>query len=39
MQGKFQLNVVPNAGHLLQEDQPTLVAEQLLAFLQRHHIS
>jgi protein phosphatase methylesterase 1 len=35
MQGKFQLEVVREAGHHVQEDQPAAVAEKLVKFILR----
>ncbi|KAG8890425.1 dual specificity protein kinase yak1 [Tulasnella sp. 332] len=36
MQGKFQLEVVPNVGHMLHEDNPTKVAEIVVEFWKRN---
>ncbi|ORX72654.1 protein phosphatase methylesterase [Linderina pennispora] len=36
MQGKFQLEVLPSAGHTIQEDLPQQLAEILMAFWQRN---
>ncbi|KAI0805936.1 protein phosphatase methylesterase [Irpex lacteus] len=36
MQGKFQLAVIPNVGHMVQEDDPTYLAEVLIEFWQRN---
>ncbi|TIA86985.1 hypothetical protein E3P99_03476 [Wallemia hederae] len=36
MQGKFQLSVVQNVGHCLQEDDPARVADILYAFYDRY---
>ncbi|TIB68221.1 hypothetical protein E3P77_01239 [Wallemia ichthyophaga] len=36
MQGKFQLNVIQNVGHCLQEDDPARVAQVLYAFYERN---
>ncbi|TIB79853.1 protein phosphatase methylesterase [Wallemia mellicola] len=36
MQGKFQLNVIQNVGHCLQEDDPARVADLLYAFYERN---
>ncbi|KAI0084128.1 protein phosphatase methylesterase [Irpex rosettiformis] len=36
MQGKFQLTVIPNVGHMVQEDDPTYLAEVLIEFWQRN---
>ncbi|KZT73526.1 protein phosphatase methylesterase, partial [Daedalea quercina L-15889] len=36
MQGKFQLSVIPGAGHLLQEDDPRRLAEVLVEFWRRN---
>jgi len=36
MQGKFQLVVVPGVGHILQEDDPTRLAEILVEFWRRN---
>ncbi|KAF8621972.1 hypothetical protein AX15_007339 [Amanita polypyramis BW_CC] len=36
MQGKFQMEVVPNVGHMLQEDDPTRLAEILVEFWKRN---
>ena len=35
MQGKFQLAVVPDAGHFVHEDRPERVAEILVGFARR----
>ncbi|KAF8872590.1 Alpha/Beta hydrolase protein [Infundibulicybe gibba] len=36
MQGKFQMEVVPGVGHMLQEDDPTRLAEILVDFWRRN---
>ncbi|KZP22623.1 protein phosphatase methylesterase [Athelia psychrophila] len=36
MQGKFQMVVVPGVGHMLQEDNPTKIAEILVEFWRRN---
>ena len=36
MQGKFQMAVVPRAGHAIHEDQPRAVADKIWGFLCRH---
>ncbi|KAF5359517.1 hypothetical protein D9756_002971 [Leucocoprinus leucothites] len=36
MQGKFQLVVVPGTGHMIQEDDPTRLAEILVEFWRRN---
>ncbi|KAH7123763.1 protein phosphatase methylesterase-like protein 1 [Dendryphion nanum] len=36
MQGKFQLQVFPTAGHFLQEDQPEKAAEVVVEFVKRN---
>jgi len=36
MQGKFQLEVVPNVGHMLHEDNPTRIAEIVVEFWRRN---
>ena len=36
MQGKFQLSVMPTAGHAIHEDQPQKVAELIATFITRH---
>ncbi|KAI0346301.1 protein phosphatase methylesterase [Trametopsis cervina] len=36
MQGKFQLAVIPNVGHMVQEDDPAYLAEVLIEFWQRN---
>lgn len=36
MQGKFQLEVVPNVGHMLHEDNPARIAEILVDFWKRN---
>lgn len=38
MQGRFQLQVMPQAGHAIHEDEPLKAAEHLLAFLKRFRI-
>jgi protein phosphatase methylesterase 1 len=38
MQGRFQLGVVPGAGHVLHEDAPDVVATATAAFLARHGV-
>lgn len=39
MQGKFQLQVYPEAGHFVQEDIPERVADALVEFFKRNDIS
>ncbi|KIY48601.1 protein phosphatase methylesterase [Fistulina hepatica ATCC 64428] len=36
MQGKFQMEVIPGVGHMLQEDDPRRFAEIMVAFLRRN---
>ncbi|KAH9176709.1 protein phosphatase methylesterase [Lactarius sanguifluus] len=36
MQGKFQMVVVPNTGHMLHEDDPLTLAQTLMEFWQRN---
>ena len=36
MQGKFQLVVLPESGHCVQEDQPELTADHLFNFKIRY---
>ncbi|ORZ03255.1 Alpha/Beta hydrolase protein [Syncephalastrum racemosum] len=36
MQGKFQLHIIPEAGHFLQEDEPQRTAQCLVEFWQRN---
>jgi len=36
MQGKFQLDVVPNVGHMLHEDDPHRIAQTLVDFWRRN---
>ncbi|KIM29753.1 hypothetical protein M408DRAFT_304699 [Serendipita vermifera MAFF 305830] len=36
MQGKFQMEVVPNVGHMLHEDDPSRIAEILVEFWRRN---
>ncbi|XP_053990608.1 protein phosphatase methylesterase 1-like [Hylaeus volcanicus] len=36
MQGKFQLNVIPKSGHIVQEDQPEDIVQVVLAFAERY---
>jgi hypothetical protein len=38
MQGRFQLVLMPAAGHAIQEDEPRATAEHLAAFLHRFRI-
>jgi hypothetical protein len=38
MQGKLQLEVLANAGHSVQEDQPRETARKLAEFVQRHKL-
>ena len=38
MQGKFQMAVIPQAGHAVHEDQPTAVADRVAAFLTRYRL-
>lgn len=38
MQGKMQLEVMANAGHSLQEDQPRETARKIAEFVQRHKL-
>jgi len=37
MQGKYQLEVLPNVGHCLHEDDPASLANILCSFVRRHH--
>ena len=39
MRGALEVRPVPGAGHVLHEDAPDKVAEQLRAFLSRHGLS
>ncbi|XP_050724249.1 protein phosphatase methylesterase 1-like isoform X2 [Eriocheir sinensis] len=39
MQGKFQMQVLPQCGHAVQEDTPDRVAEVLATFLLRHKLA
>ena len=39
MQGKFQMQVLPNCGHTVHEDQPDLVAEVVAGFLMRQKLT
>jgi len=39
MQGKFQMQVLPQVGHTLHEDSPEKVAEVLATFLTRHKLA
>lgn len=36
MQGKFQLVVVPDSGHAVQEDQPVALADAIGSMIQKH---
>ena len=36
MHGKFQMNVVPDTGHMIHEDNPTRLAEILVEFWRRN---
>jgi len=36
MQGKFQMVVVPNTGHMLHEDDPMTLAQTLVEFWRRN---
>ena len=36
MQGKFQLEVMPGVGHMVQEDDPRRLAEVLVGFWRRN---
>ncbi|KAK2076011.1 hypothetical protein QBZ16_001347 [Prototheca wickerhamii] len=38
MQGKFQLALLPQAGHAIQEDAPTQVADTVSSFLKRFRV-
>ena len=38
MQGKFQLTVMPTAGHAIHEDQPLKVAQNIGTFVIRHKL-
>ena len=38
MQGKFQLVLMPTAGHAIQEDEPDKTAEHVAAFLHRFRV-
>lgn len=38
MQGKFQMVLVPQSGHAIQEDEPEEVAQSVQAFIQRFRI-
>ena len=36
MKGRFQLLLLPNAGHAMQEDEPEAVARALASFIHRY---
>ena len=36
MQGRFQMVLLPQAGHAVQEDEPGKTARAILAFAQRY---
>ncbi|KAI0688220.1 Alpha/Beta hydrolase protein [Cytidiella melzeri] len=36
MQGRYQLSVIPNVGHMVQEDDPAYLAEVVVEFWQRN---
>eukprot|EP00824_Muranothrix_gubernata_P004015 TRINITY_DN1516_c0_g1_i2.p1 TRINITY_DN1516_c0_g1~~TRINITY_DN1516_c0_g1_i2.p1 ORF type:complete len:391 (+),score=60.45 TRINITY_DN1516_c0_g1_i2:73-1173(+) len=36
MQGKFQLLILPEVGHIIQEDAPTRVSQALIGFMRRN---
>ena len=38
MQGKYALKLLPGAGHAIHEDQPNMVANELMAFYRRWSI-
>lgn len=38
MQGRYQMDVVADCGHVIQEDQPGIVAEKILEFIDRRKI-
>ncbi|XP_072040987.1 protein phosphatase methylesterase 1-like [Amphiura filiformis] len=39
MQGKFQMQVLPQCGHAVHEDQPKMVADALATFMLRHRFT
>lgn len=39
MQGRFQMNILPRVGHLIQEDDPDSVAQVVAAYLIRNRFS
>jgi len=39
MMGKFQMSIIPNVGHHIQEDAPDKTAQAIVAFLQRFRIT
>lgn len=38
MQGKYEMNVIADCGHVIQEDQPGKLVEKILEFLERRKI-
>jgi len=38
MMGKFQMSIVPNVGHLIQEDAPEKTSTFIISFLQRFRL-
>ncbi len=39
MQGRFQMNILPRVGHLIQEDDPDSVAQVVASYLIRNRFS
>ena len=38
MQGKYEMNVIADCGHVIQEDQPAKLAEKIMEFIERRKI-
>ena len=38
MQGKYEMHVIADCGHVIQEDQPAKVCEKILEFIDRRKI-
>ena len=39
MQGKYEMQVIADCGHVIQEDQPVILCQKITEFIARHRIN